>query len=106
MKLRPKDPSSLSLAWQALFQVLNGKISFGDSHGSDNIDGVMITAAFTVGANSDQTFTHNLGRVPVGYIVLSKSAAGDVYTGSVSATATQITLRNTSTSVTDVLFII
>jgi hypothetical protein len=108
----PKDQKSelglfarmLLKIWQNACFIWNGGISFGDGSKTDNISGVWVTVTFAV-ANVDQTVTHNLGRVPVGYLAMTKSAACDVYTGSVAATKTQITLRGTTTS-TVVLFIV
>jgi hypothetical protein len=105
------DKPSLSLfanavlrVWQLMCQVVNGGISFGNGSSFDNISGIWSTVTFAV-ANADQTITHNLGRIPVGYIVMTKNQAGDVYTGSVAATSTQITLRCTTTATVS-LFII
>jgi hypothetical protein len=91
--------------YQNLVTVINGNIGFGDGTNSDNISGNWATVITPNVANTDFVITHNLGRVPVGYLVMIKSAAVDVYTGSAAATKTQITLRATVTSVTIKLFI-
>ena len=108
----PKDQKSdlglfarmLLKVWQNAAFIWNGGISFGDGSKTDNIAGVWVSVTFAA-PNVDQTVTHNLGRIPVGYIPMTKSATCDVYTGSVGATKTQITLRGTTTS-TVLLFIV
>lgn len=92
--------------YQGLVNVLLGNVGFGDGTNLDNINGFWAPVITPGAANTDFTITHNLGRVPVGYIVMTKSAACDVYTGSVLATKTQITLRATVGTVTLKLFII
>lgn len=86
-------------------KVINGHISFGDGTHTDNIDGVWSPVTAPVAPNTDFTVTHNLGRVPVGYLVMQKDRAVDIYTGSVAATKTQITLRATVASAVINLFI-
>lgn len=92
--------------WEQAARVINGGLSFGAGTTKDNIDGAWVTAVTPGAPNTDFVVTHNLGRIPVGYIVMSKSAACDVYTGSVGATATQLTLRGTVAGVTVTLFIL
>ena len=98
--------TTLRSNWQKLQNVVNAHIGFGDGINADNIDGVWATVVTPLVANTDFTITHNLGRVPVGYIPMSKTAATDIYTGSVSATTTTLTLRATGTGVTVNLFIV
>src|SRR5208282_6099789 len=85
--------------------IINGNLSFGDGVESDNISGAWVSVSTPGTPNTDFTVTHNLGRIPVGYLPMSKAAATDVYTGSVPATATQLTLRATATGVAIKLFI-
>lgn len=97
---------SLQQAWQNLASVVNQNIQFGNStSGAANVNGVWVNFVVAA-ANVDQLLTHNLGRIPAGYLVMSKSVACDVYTGSVGATTTKITLRGTTTGANVELFII
>lgn len=96
----------LDNTYSLLARVLNGNLGFGDGTNRDNLDGVWASPVTPGAPNTDFTITHNLGRVPVGYFVMSKSGACDVYTGSVAATSTQLTLRGTVAGVTLKLFII
>jgi hypothetical protein len=97
--------------WEQMRAVVNNHISFGNPNdpeiqgGVDNVDGIWVS--FTIAtANTDLTLTHNLGRVPVGYIVMSKTAACDIFTGTVAATTTQITIQGTVAGVSGWLFIV
>ena len=102
---------SLQKSWQQLAQVVNNNLSFGNptlpliQGGVDNIKGRWVAFNF-VSANTDTTFTHNLGYVPVGYVAMSKSAACDIYTGVAAWTDTTITLRGTVAGVTGYVFVL
>ena len=102
------DQSLLRLrkTYEQLARVVNGLLSFGDGTSRDNIDGNWITVTTPGTPNTDFIVNHNLNRIPVGYIVMSKNAACDIYTGSVAATATQLTLRATVGAVLLKLFIV
>lgn len=103
-KILARFARMLLKVWQNACFIFNGGLSFGDGVHTDNISGVWVSVTFAA-PNVDQLVTHNLGRIPVGYIPMTKSAACDVYTGSVAGTKTQITLRGTTTS-TVLLFIV
>lgn len=79
--------------YEQLARVFNGSIGFGDGTHSDNISGAWAAVADTGGANTNFTVTHNLGRLPVGYILMKADRAVSIYTGSVAATTTQLTLK-------------
>jgi hypothetical protein len=95
----------LQKMWRNLALIVNGQISFGDGVNRNNIDGVWANLTTPVAPNIDFTVTHNLGRLPVGYLVTYKDRAVDVYTGSVAATNTTLTLRATVASAAIRLFI-
>ena len=86
--------------------IVNGHVGFGDGTNHDNIDGAWVTAMTPLVVNTDFVVVHNLGRIPVGCLVMAKDAACDVYTGSVAATASNLTLRATVAGVTVRLFIV
>jgi len=96
----------LKTVYQNFIQVLNGNVGFGDGTIPDNISGSWINVVAPVAPNTDFTVNHNLGRLPVGYWIMQKDRACDVYTGSVAASATQLTLRATVASAVLRLFII
>lgn len=107
---KPKElngfANMLQKSWRNLTTLINNKIGFGDGTNHDNIDGVWANVVAPVAPNTDFVVTHNLGRVPVGYWVMQKDRACDVYTGSVAATSSQITLRATVASAVLRLFIL
>jgi len=90
-------------------RAVNGNVEFGNpTSGSSNIRGNWVTVTTPGAPNTDFTVTHNLGRAAVGYIVMTKSAACDVYT---SPTAnpnptTQLILRATAAGVNLTVFVI
>ena len=92
--------------YQNFIQVLNGQIGFGDGTNLDNINGSWINVTAPVAPNTDFTVNHNMNRIPSGYWVMQKDRACDVYTGSVAATATQLTLRASVASAVLRLFVI
>lgn len=65
-----------------------------------DIDGRFVTYNTNATANTADTVTHSLGRVPVGYVVYSSQKGGVPYYGGVAATSTQITLKCTVASET------
>jgi hypothetical protein len=110
-QLQSGDPLSaiktIRKSYEQLASVFNGRIAFGNpTSGADNLDGKWVTVITPVGFDHDFTVKHNLGRLPVGYLPMSKSSPCDIYTGSVPATKTDITLRATIGRVTVVLFIL
>jgi hypothetical protein len=96
----------LAKIWRILATVINGSVSFGNGVSSDNISGVWLNTTTPGTPNTNFTLNHNLGRLPVGYLVMTKSAACDVFTGSVAATKTQITLQASVAGVNLSLFVL
>jgi hypothetical protein len=92
--------------YQNLTTVINGNIGFGDGTNPDNVSGNWINVTTPVAPNTDFTVNHNLSRLPVGYWIMQKDRAVDIYTGGVVATTTQITLRATVASAVVRLFVI
>lgn len=96
----------LQKSWRNLTTLINGKLGFGDGVHADNIDGVWVSVVTPGVPNTDFLVTHNLGRKAVGYLPMTKSAACDLYTGSVAGTNNQITLRATVAGVTINVFFV
>jgi hypothetical protein len=90
-------------------RAVNGNIEFGNpTSGSANIRGTWVSVTSPGVANTDFTITHNLGRAAVGYMVMTKNAAGNIYT---SPTAnpnptTQLILRASVASLGLTIFVI
>lgn len=91
--------------YQLLASVINGQLGFGDVGNPGNINGVWLSTVTPSPSGTNFTLVHGLGRVPSGYLVGSKSASCDVYTGTLLATKTQITLAATVVGVTLKIFI-
>ncbi len=96
----PNDPPKLKQwaimvrkLYEQLARVLNGLVSFGNGLARDNIDGEWAHVADTGAANADFTITHNMLRIPVGWILMNQTKAGVLYKGGVGWTTTQITLK-------------
>lgn len=79
--------------YEQLARVVNGLISFGNGIARDNIDGEWAAVADTGAADTDFTITHNMLRIPVGWIAMNQTKAGVLYKGSVAWTKTTITLK-------------
>lgn len=92
--------------YQNLVGIVNGNVGFGDGTHPDNLAGAWINVTAPAVANTDFTVTHNLSRLPVGYWIMEKDRSVDVYTGSVAATKTQLTLRATVASAVLRLFVV
>lgn len=68
-----------------------------------NMEGNKFIVTFPVTPNTDIVITHNLGRIPVGWVPLRLTNPGQIYIGSTAPTATTITLRETQGSQTAIL---
>lgn len=95
--------------YELLAQAFNGNVEFGNpTSGPANIRGVWASIVTPGAPNTDFTITHNLGRPCVGYIVMTKNAACDVYTSPTANAApnTTIILRATAATVALTIFLI
>lgn len=62
---------------QEWFNILNGGLSLGTGPGwSGHVDGEIIDVEARVGVGVDFGIPHNLGRIPVGFILLGSTVAG------------------------------
>lgn len=129
--MRPQNPAIADddnnhQVLKSVYKTLRANISFGSAetyasdgsiatYSQDNTDGQLIRVAenanplglssFWSGSNIDTTINHNLGRIPVGYTIVSKTKTCDVYTGTIVATEQTITLKNTDGTTDTVLYI-
>jgi len=109
----PTDPPELkkwSLMIRKLYEqmarIINGQINFGNGTTRDNIDGEWASTTTPSVPNTDFTLTHNLMRVPVGFIIMNQSAAGIIYKGSKPWTTTSITLKcNTASDIISIFVV-
>jgi|SRR5712664_1479638 len=92
--------------YEQLARVLNGLVSFGNGLSRDNIDGEWAVIPDTGAANTNFTVTHNMLRLPVGYILMDSDRAVSIYNGSVARTTTTITLKASVANASVTLFIV
>lgn len=91
---------------------LNGRVRFGpgtSGNNGENIAGQFITITTNAVANTESTFTHTIGSVPVGYLILWQDKAGSIYQGPTTLTAwtnTTISLKCSVASVQFKLFLL
>lgn len=78
-------------AWLELSNAVNGGLKF-----SDNFDAQTVTVADTGVANTEFTVSHNLKRIPTGFIVTSAVGTGVIYNGASAWTTTAIYLKSTT----------
>lgn len=103
---KPKD-SWLAALSDALHEwtsrvalILNAGLRFDDNF---SISKVSVTSDAT--PNTEFTVAHTLKRTPIGYFVIRKDKAGDVYDGSTAFDASNIYLKSSVASVTMTLYI-
>lgn len=96
-----------------IFLALQGRIRFGANSGTvnkgENILGQFVTYTTNATPNTEDTVPHKLGSIPVGYIVVSKSKAGDIYQKATTGTAwtnQNLYLKCTVASVSVTLFLL
>src|SRR5262245_21029001 len=108
--VEPLDVRTLSLHMQQeereLRQHLNGGLGFGDGINSDNIFGVWVSYTSNAVANTEDAVTHNLGLVPVGFLVMDQDKAGVFYRSGTAWTSTQIFLKCSLATVVVKMFIL
>lgn len=92
---------------------LQGRLRFGgNSTGNsagENIMGQFITYTTNATPNTEDTINHQLGSIPIGYLIISKSKSCDIYqqanTGT-SWTSSKIFLKSTVASTSITLFLL
>jgi len=109
----PMDPPELKKwslmirkLYEQLARVVNGLISFGNGQSRDNIDGEWVSTTTPATPDTDFTVTHNLMRLPVGFLVMNQSVAGIVYQGSLPSTTSTMTLRCSEASDNILIFVL
>lgn len=93
--------------FSAVFSCLQGRVRFGPGttgNDGENISGQWITITTNGTANTESTFTHSMGSIPVGYIVVWQDKAGSLYQGPSTGTAWTTTSISLKCSVASVMF--
>lgn len=86
-----------AILFRQITTVLNNGIVFGD-----NFNAKIVSVNFTA-ANSDVSFSHGLGRAPIGYISIGNSAAMQIYNGSAANTTDIMFLRSSAIGTAQIL---
>lgn len=85
-------------------------ISFGQTVDnkdlSQNMDGWWASVTTPGSANTEFTVPHGLGRVPVGFLIFSRTKAGTTYKSTTAWTTSNIYLKDDQTSDPLVIFIV
>lgn len=96
-----------------VFLCLSGRVRFGGNNTTkgigENIQGQFLTYTTNGTKDTEDTIAHNLDSIPVGYIVVSKNKAGDIYQQATTGTAwtsSNIYLKCSVASVTVTLFLL
>jgi len=78
--------------------VVNGGLDF-----ASNLVFPFVSVNFTA-ANANLAVAHSLNRLPRGYFVISRSAAGIVYDGTLESSSTTIYLRSSAVMTAKIVF--
>ena len=81
-KLSEQAVTLLVSVVKSISQRLNGRLTLGTGvtgHRAGNMDGQWITVLTPGVANTEFTVPHGLGRLAVGYLVVDKDRAADIY---------------------------
>jgi len=98
-------PRTMRELWRRLLASVNF-ISFGDGIDSINIDGQWLTFLTDPTPDTQFSVTHGLKRIPVGYIVMGKDRAADLYDGTTAWTIDTIYWRCNVASAAITVFLI
>src|SRR5271154_4029331 len=116
--MQPRTPTGITnqdLYNKSVGQVLAGNVSAGNgltfspadgtplTFSTDNLGGVIIRVGSTTNpygqqfhwaaANTNLTITHNLNKLPYGFVLIASYAATNIFWGTTPPTTTQITLQ-------------
>ena len=93
-------------ATRELAAAVNGNLGFGDGTDNDNLVGKWLTYNTNGSAGTEDTLTHNLGVIPVGFLVIVPPTTGVINKGSTTWTTAAIYLTCTGASQTATLYVL
>lgn len=111
-KFDNSDIKNYDTDFNTVFRCLQGRVRFGpgtSGNNGENIQGQFLQLTTNASANTESTFVHTLGSVPIGYIVIWQSIAGSIYQGPTTGTAwtsQSISLKGSANSITALLFLL
>ena len=96
-----KDQNNYERVHDRTHDILNGNVDLGSISGvgtgaigvQGNLSLAQVGATSPGAANTDFPVTHNLGRIPTGFLVTNRSAPCHVYGGGTSWTTSQIFVK-------------
>ena len=94
---------------QQLFLMSQGRVRFGTGTSTDrgeNIHGEFLDIATNATPDTEDAFSHTLGSVPIGYIVIGRDKGAVIYDGTTAWTATDIYLRSNVATVAAKIFLL
>ena len=106
------DVKNYDTDFNTVFLCLQGRVRFGSGtsgNNGENIAGQFLSITTNGVANTESTFNHTMGSIPVGYIVIGQDKAGSRYQLSSTGTAwtnNQISLKCSVASVQFKLFLL
>lgn len=105
---KPEDPITgflRDLVLKLRRAVDSAGLGYGDGTTNDNMMGVWANYTTNAVANTEDAITHNLGGVPIGYVVFSQDKAASLYKGATAWSSTQIFLKCSVATVAVRIFI-
>lgn len=90
-----------------LFTCLQGRVRFGpgtSGNNGENMAGQFLTITTNVTPDTQSTFTHSMGSIPIGYIIIWQSKSGSLYQGPTTGTAWTSSTISLKCSVASVQF--
>lgn len=111
LQIAPPEKESLTdwlkdIVLRLRMMVDNGHLGFGDGTSTDNIFGTFVTYVSNAAPNTEDTITHNLGFVPIGYLVMSLDKGAVIYKGTTAWTTSLMYLKSNTATTTALLFIL
>jgi hypothetical protein len=92
-----------------IFNAFKGRIRFGDTTNAsrgENIAGEFRTFTSSATPNAEFSLAHTLGATALGWIVINKNKAGDLYKGSTAWTSSSVYLKCSVASVSFTIFLL
>jgi hypothetical protein len=106
------DIKNYDTDFNTVINCLQGRVRFGagvSGQPGENIQGKFLTIVTNGVANTESTFTHNMGSIPVGYLIIGQDKAASLYqlnnTGTAWTTST-FSLKCSVATVTFNLFLL
>lgn len=93
-------------AMRELAAAVNGNLGLGDGTNDDNLVGTWLTYNTNGSAGTEDTLTHNLGVIPVGFFLIVPPTSGVINKGSTAWTTSAIYLTCTAASQTATLYVL